>query len=43
MADYRFSILIRATPERVFDAFTDLGRMPEWVGGVTRHRPNRPG
>ena len=35
MADYRFSILIRATPERVLDAFTDLDRMPEWVGGVT--------
>jgi uncharacterized protein YndB with AHSA1/START domain len=36
MAEYRFSILIRATPERVFDVFTDLDRMPEWVGGVTR-------
>ena len=35
MGEYRFSILIRATPERVFDAFTDLDRMPEWVGGVT--------
>jgi uncharacterized protein YndB with AHSA1/START domain len=36
MADYRFSILVHASPERVFDAFTDLDRMAEWVGGVTR-------
>lgn len=36
MAEYRFSILIDATPERVFDLFTDLDRMGEWVGGVTR-------
>lgn len=36
MAEYRFSILVHATPQRVFDAFTDLDRMPEWVGGVTR-------
>ena len=36
MAEYRFSILIHATPERVFDAFTDLDRIPEWIGGVTR-------
>jgi uncharacterized protein YndB with AHSA1/START domain len=36
MASYRLSILIDAPPERVFDRFMDLGRMPEWVGGVTR-------
>ena len=36
MAEYRFSILIHATPQRVFDAFTDLDRMPEWIGGVAR-------
>jgi uncharacterized protein YndB with AHSA1/START domain len=36
MAHYRFSILIDAPPTRVFDAFMDLDRMPEWVGGVSR-------
>lgn len=36
MAEFRFSILVHATPERVFDVFTDLDRMREWVGGVTR-------
>ena len=36
MAEYRFSILVHATPQRVFDAFTDLDRIPEWIGGVTR-------
>jgi uncharacterized protein YndB with AHSA1/START domain len=36
MATYQVSVLIRATPERVFDAFTDLDLMREWVGGVTR-------
>lgn len=36
MAEHRFSILIRATPERVFEAFTDLHLMRQWVGGVTR-------
>jgi uncharacterized protein YndB with AHSA1/START domain len=36
MAEYRFSIVVHATPEVVFDAFTDLDLMPEWVGGVTR-------
>ena len=36
MATHQVSVLIRATPERVFDAFTDLDLMREWVGGVTR-------
>ena len=31
---YRFSILIDAPAERVFDLFMDLDRMREWVGGV---------
>jgi uncharacterized protein YndB with AHSA1/START domain len=35
MATHRISLLIDAPPERVFDAFMDLGRMHEWVGGVT--------
>ena len=35
MATYRFSIVINAAPESVFAAWTDLDRMPEWVGGVT--------
>jgi uncharacterized protein YndB with AHSA1/START domain len=33
---YRFSILIDAPPERVFDLFMDLDRMSEWTEGVTR-------
>ncbi len=36
MAHYQLSILIHAPQARVFDAFMDLDRMPEWVGGVTR-------
>lgn len=36
MAQYRFSILVNALPDRVFDTFMDLDRMAEWVGGVTR-------
>jgi uncharacterized protein YndB with AHSA1/START domain len=35
MATYRVSLLIGAPPDRVFDAFMDLDRMHEWVGGVT--------
>ncbi|MEO8511533.1 MAG: SRPBCC family protein [Chloroflexota bacterium] len=31
---YRFSILIAAPPERVFDLFMDLDRMSEWTEGV---------
>ncbi len=36
MATYEFSILVDASPDRVFDRFTDLGRLQEWVGGVSR-------
>ena len=36
MAEYRFSILVHASPQRVFDAFTDLDLMARWVGGVKR-------
>ncbi len=36
MAEYSFTIRVVAPPERVFDLWTDLDRMHEWVGGVTR-------
>ena len=36
MGRYEFSTFIAASPDRVFDLWTDLDRMPEWVGGVTR-------
>jgi uncharacterized protein YndB with AHSA1/START domain len=36
MGRHEFSAFIAAPPERVFDLWTDLDRMPEWVGGVTR-------
>ena len=36
MAQHRISLLVDAPPDRVFDTFMDLDRMPEWVGGVTR-------
>lgn len=36
MAEYRITIDIAAPPERVFGMWTDLERMTEWVGGVTR-------
>jgi uncharacterized protein YndB with AHSA1/START domain len=35
MAHYTFSIHVDAPPEQVFDLWTDLPRMGEWVGGVT--------
>jgi uncharacterized protein YndB with AHSA1/START domain len=35
MAQYTFSIHVDAPPETVFDLWTDLQRMGEWVGGVT--------
>lgn len=35
MARYVFSIHVAAPPERVFALWTNLGRMGEWVGGVT--------
>jgi uncharacterized protein YndB with AHSA1/START domain len=36
MAEYRFTTRIAATPEQVFDLWTNLDRMGEWVGGVTK-------
>jgi uncharacterized protein YndB with AHSA1/START domain len=36
MSRYTFSVDVAAPPERVFDLWTDLDRMREWVGGVTR-------
>jgi uncharacterized protein YndB with AHSA1/START domain len=36
MARYEFSVRIAAPPDRVFDLWTDLDRMKEWVGGVTK-------
>ena len=35
MARYTFSTHVDAPPERVFDLWTNLQRMGEWVGGVT--------
>jgi uncharacterized protein YndB with AHSA1/START domain len=36
MATHRLSIFVDAPPDRVFETFMQLDRMPEWVGGVTR-------
>jgi hypothetical protein len=36
MSVYRFSLHVAASQDRVFDLWTDLDRMPEWVGGVTK-------
>lgn len=36
MADYEFAVRIAASPDHVFDLWTDLDRMTEWVGGVTK-------
>src|SRR3989442_1440361 len=36
MGEYRFSIHIAAPPEPVFDLWTNLDRLHEWTGGVTR-------
>ena len=36
MGEYSFTVHIEATPQAVFDLFTDIDRMQEWVGGVTR-------
>ncbi len=36
MGRYEFEIEVAASPDRVFDLWTDLDRMHEWVGGVTR-------
>ena len=35
MASFRMTVDIDAPQERVFDLWTDLDRMAEWVGGVT--------
>jgi Polyketide cyclase / dehydrase and lipid transport len=35
VASYRFSARAKAPPELVFDLWTNLERMAEWVGGVT--------
>ena len=35
MGVYRFETRTTASPERAFDLWTNLGRMKEWVGGVT--------
>ena len=36
MGTHRVTTLVAAPPERVFAAWTDLDRFPEWIGGVTR-------
>jgi uncharacterized protein YndB with AHSA1/START domain len=36
MGTYQFTVRIAAPPDRVFDLWTDLDRMKEWVGGVTK-------
>ena len=36
MATYTVSTHVAAPPDRVFALWTDLDRMREWVGGVTR-------
>ena len=35
VAHYTFSVHVAAPPERVFELWTSLERMGEWVGGVT--------
>ena len=35
MARYSFTVHVAAPPEHVFDLWTNLARMGEWVGGVT--------
>lgn len=36
MGDYRFVIHVEAAPEQVFDLWTDLDRLKDWVEGVTK-------
>lgn len=36
MRTYRFEARTAASPERAFDLCTNLDRMKEWVGGVTK-------
>jgi uncharacterized protein YndB with AHSA1/START domain len=33
---YVFQVAVNAPPELVFDLWTDLDRMPEWIGGVRK-------
>lgn len=33
---YRFTVHVAAAPEQVFDLWTNLDEMAEWVGGVTK-------
>jgi uncharacterized protein YndB with AHSA1/START domain len=36
MSTYQFRLRIDAPPDLVFDLWTDLDRMGEWIGGVTK-------
>ena len=36
MSAYRFTVHVAAPPDRVFRLWSDLDRMKEWVGGVTK-------
>ena len=36
MARYTFTITVAAPPEVVFDLWTNLERIKEWIGGVSR-------
>jgi uncharacterized protein YndB with AHSA1/START domain len=36
MGTHRLSVHVAAPPEHVFDLWTNLDRMKEWVGGVTK-------
>jgi uncharacterized protein YndB with AHSA1/START domain len=36
MGRYKFTVHVAAPRDRVFDLWTDLDRIKEWVGGVTR-------
>jgi uncharacterized protein YndB with AHSA1/START domain len=36
MSTYQFGLRIDAPPDLVFDLWTDLDRMGEWIGGVTK-------
>ena len=36
MGTHRLTTLVHAPPERVFDLWIDVDRMPEWIGGLTK-------
>ena len=36
MGIHRYSVVTTASPDRAFELWTDLERMKEWVGGVTK-------